>query len=249
MKLENKVVVVTGASRNLGRTIAVECATRGADVVVNYCNSESEAKEVVAEIQSLGRRSVAIKADVGEYAQADELLKQVVTDFGRVDVLVNNAGVLRRSLLMMMEPGEFEHVVRTNLLGSFHGTKAVSRHMIKQRGGCIVNVSSLAGQRGWPGQGAYSASKAGVDSLTTSAAKELARYGIRVNGVAPGPIWTPLIPATGWDDERIRTFGSDTPLGRAGQPAELAGAYVYLASEESSYTSGSIVAVTGGKPL
>jgi 3-oxoacyl-[acyl-carrier protein] reductase len=244
MKLENKVVVVTGASRNLGRTIAVECATRGADVVVNYCNSETEAQEVVTEIQSLGRRSVANKADVGDYAQADELLKQVVTDFGRVDVLVNNAGVLRRSLLMMMEPSEFEHVVRTNLLGSFHGTKAVSRHMIKQRGGCIVNVSSLAGQRGWPGQGAYSASKAGVDSLTTIAAKELARYGIRVNGVAPGTVDTGMMHTLPEDVQQ--GYLRDIPLRRYGAPEEIARGVAFLASDDASYITGHTLTIDGG---
>lgn len=244
MRLEGKIVLVTGAARNLGRAIALECAANGAHVAVNYARSADEAQTLVDEIRALGRDACAIQGDVGDYAQTDAMVKRTVAEFGRIDVLVNNAGLLLRSLLMMMEPQDFERVVRTNLLGAFHGVKAASRHMIKQRGGSIVNISSLAGQRGLVGQGAYSSSKAGMDSLTTIAAKELARYGVRVNGVAPGTVDTGMMGQL--TEEVQQSYLRDIPLKRYGQPAEIARGVVFLASDDASYITGQTLTIDGG---
>lgn len=244
MNLENRVVLVTGASRNLGRFIAIECAREGADVVVNFAKSEVEAEEVASEIRSLGRRSRAIGARVESYAEVEAMVKQVIDEFGRIDVLVNNAGILIRSLLMMMEPSDFSAVVNTNLVGTYHCIKAVSRHMIKARKGSIINISSLAGLRGLVGQGAYSASKGGVNSLTGVAAKELARYGIRVNGVAPGAIDTGMM--TVFPEETHQKYLQSIPLARYGLPEEVARVVTFLASDASSYITGQTLTADGG---
>lgn len=244
MKLAEKIVFVTGASRNLGRAIAMECARSGAHVIVHYSKSESEAEEVVQEIKRLGRRAIAIRADVQNYKEFDAAVMHAVKEFGRIDVLVNNAGVLLRSLLMMMNVDDFSDVVQTNLVGPFHGMKAVSRHMVKQRNGVIINVSSAAGERGMIGQGAYAASKGGLNVLTGVAAKELARYGIRVNAVAPGAIDTGMIKTLPEDvhEDYLKLI----PQGRYGHPDEVARAVAFLASDESSYMTGTTMAIDGG---
>jgi 3-oxoacyl-[acyl-carrier protein] reductase len=244
MQLDKKVVFISGAARNLGRAMALACADAGADVAIHYRSSADAAHELVAEIEAMGRRAFAVAADVGDYAQFDAAVSACVQRFGRVDVLVNNAGVLLRSMLMMMSPQDFETVIRANLLGTFHGMKAVSRHMIKQRGGVIINVSSAAGERGMIGQGAYSASKGGVNSLTGVGAKELARYGVRVNGIAPGAINTGMISALPEDfqDKYVR----DIPLGRYGEADEVARVVVFLASSAASYLTGQTITVDGG---
>jgi 3-oxoacyl-[acyl-carrier protein] reductase len=244
MKLEKKIVFVTGAGRNLGRAMALECARCGADVVVHYSRSGAEAEAVVGEIRALGRRAMALQADVSDYAALDRAIGQAVQEFGRLDVLVNNAGVLKRSLLMMMDVAEFASVIDTNLVGAFHGIKAASRHMIKQRGGAIVNISSAAGERGMVGQGAYSASKGGLNVLTGVAAKELARYGIRVNAVAPGAIDTGMIRTL--PEDFHAKYLKDIPLGRYGEPEEVARTVAFLASSEASYITGHTLTVDGG---
>jgi 3-oxoacyl-[acyl-carrier protein] reductase len=244
MKLENKIVFVTGASRNLGRALAIECAREGADVAVHYSKSEAEAQQVAEEIRALGRRAMVVRADVAEYKELDAAIAACVKEFGRIDVLINNAGVLIRSLLMMMDVKDFESVIKTNLVGTFHGIKAASRHMITRRGGVIINVSSAAGERGLIGQGAYSASKGGINLLTGVAAKELARYGVRVNGVAPGAIDTGMIQDLP-DDFRDK-YLKDIPLARYGDPAEVGRAVAFLASAESSYITGQTITVDGG---
>jgi 3-oxoacyl-[acyl-carrier protein] reductase len=244
MKLENKVVFVTGASRNLGRAIALECARAGADVVVHYTRSEGEARQVASDIEALGRRALVVRADVANYGELDAAIVRCVKELGRIDVMVNNAGVLLRSLLMMMSADDFDTVIRTNLNGTFHGIKAASRHMIKQRAGVIVNVSSAAGERGMVGQGAYAASKGGVNLLTGVAAKELARYGIRVNGVAPGALDTGMIRAL--PEEFHEKYLKDIPLARYGDPGEVGRAIAFLASDEASYVTGQTLSVDGG---
>jgi len=244
MKLENKVVFVTGASRNLGRAIALECARAGADVVVHYTRSEGEAREVADEIEALGRRALVVRARVENYAELDAAVVRCVKELGRIDVMINNAGVLLRSFLMMMDVNDFDTVIRTNLNGSFHGIKAASRHMIKQRSGVIINVSSAAGERGMIGQGAYAASKGGVNLLTGVAAKELARYGIRVNGVAPGALDTGMIHAL--PPEFHEKYLADIPLSRYGAPEEVGRSIAFLASSEASYITGQTLTVDGG---
>lgn len=244
MKLDNKVAFVTGASRNLGRAIALECARNGADIVVHYSINGELAAEVCEKVRELGRRAIAVQAPVEDYRQLDQAVVAAVATFGRIDVLVNNAGVLVRSLLMVMDIQEFERVIHTNLIGAFNGIKCVARHMIKQRAGAIVNVSSVAGARPMIGQGAYAASKAGLNVLTAVAAKELSRYGIRVNGVAPGAVNTGMINTL--PEDVHANYLKMIPQGRYGDPEEVARATVFLASDDASYMTGTTITVDGG---
>lgn len=244
MKLAEKVVFITGAARGLGRAAAVECAREGADVVVHYTRSAGEAAQLVDEIRALGRRALAVQADVGDYPAIDHAITNAVNEFGRIDVLVNNAGVLIRSLLMTMDVADFATVIRTNLIGPFHCIKAVGRHMIKQKSGVIINLSSVAGERALVGQGAYGSSKGGIHVLTGTAAKEFARYNIRVNAVAPGAIdagMTSSLP-----EEYNNKYVNDIPLKRYGKADEVAKAIVFLASNESSYITGHVLHIDGG---
>ena len=244
MKLSGKIVFVTGASRNLGRSIALECAKEGADVIVHCVNGVADAEAVVEEIKSMGRRAMSVQADVQNYKQFDAAIALTVKEFGRLDVLINNAGLLLRSLLMMMDVADFESVIKTNLVGAFHGMKAASRHMIKQRGGVIINVSSAAGERGMIGQGAYAASKGGLNVLTGVAAKELARYGIRINAVAPGAVDTGMIKTL--PDDVHNDYLKLIPQGRYGRPEEIAKSVAFLASDEASYITGTTLTIDGG---
>jgi 3-oxoacyl-[acyl-carrier protein] reductase len=242
--LTDKVVLVTGASRGLGRSIAIECARAGADVAVNYSKSAKEADAVVAEIEGLGRRGMAVQADVMNLASIQSMMQSVVDAFGRVDVLVNNAGLLLRGFMMMASAEDFTSVLQTNTTGTFYCIKAVSRYMVQRRSGCIVNVSSLAGFRGLMGQGAYAASKAAVNSLTAVAAKEFARYGIRVNGVAPGCIDAGMMKD--FSNETKESYVQQIPMKRYGDPAEVARPVIFLASDASSYITGHVLPIDGG---
>jgi 3-oxoacyl-[acyl-carrier protein] reductase len=244
MDLSGKVVLVTGASRGLGQAIALRCAERGADVVVNYASSQEQAEEVAETIRAAGRRSRVIGAKVEDYDSVVSMMKQVVDEFGRIDVLVNNAGVLLRGLVMMCPPADFQTVLNTNITGAFHCIKAASRHMVSKRSGSIINISSVAGTRGLKGQGAYAASKAALNSLTTVAAKEFASYGIRVNGVAPGCIYAGMMKS--FSEETKTDYLSGIPLGRYGDAAEIGDAVAFLASSASSYITGQILTVDGG---
>ncbi|KPV58914.1 3-oxoacyl-ACP reductase [Paenibacillus sp. A3] len=242
--LTGKVALVTGASRGIGRAIAIGLAEAGADVVVNYAGSEAAAAEVVQAIEGLGRKSFKVKANVGSVQEVDEMFKLVLEAFGRIDILVNNAGITRDNLIMRMKEEEFDQVIETNLKGVFNCVKAATRPMMKQRSGRIINISSVVGAMGNAGQMNYVAAKAGVIGMTKSAAKELASRGINVNCVAPGFIETDMTDKLA-EDLRSQ-LASQVPLARLGQPEDISKAVIFLASDDSSYMTGQTLHVDGG---
>jgi len=242
--LTGKVALVTGASRGIGRAIAIALAEAGADVAVNYAGSEAAAAETVKTIEALGRKSLAIRADVGKLAEFEAMVTQVLETFGKLDILVNNAGITRDNLIMRMKEEEFDEVIQTNLKGVFNGIKAVTRPMMKQRYGRIINISSVVGSLGNAGQANYAAAKAGVIGLTKSAARELASRGITVNAIAPGYIATDMTDKL--PQEIKDQLEKQIPLGRIGRPEEIAAAAVYLASDAASYMTGQTIHVDGG---
>ncbi|MBD2105656.1 3-oxoacyl-[acyl-carrier-protein] reductase [Nodosilinea sp. FACHB-13] len=241
--LEGQVAIVTGASRGIGRAVAIALAALGAQVVVNYARSSTAADEVVAQITEAGGNAVAIQADVSQTDQVDALISGTLEKFGRVDILVNNAGITRDTLLLRMKLEDWQSVIDLNLTGVFLCTRAVAKIMLKQRSGRIVNIASVAGQMGNPGQANYSAAKAGVIGFTKTVAKELASRGITVNAVAPGFIETDMTDDLSNTDE-IRKF---IPLGRFGQPEDIAGMVRFLAADPAaSYITGQVFNVDGG---
>lgn len=242
--LSGKTALVTGASRGIGRAIALELAAAGADVAVNYAGSEEAANAVAREIEGLGRRAIAIKADVGSAAEAEHMVSQAIEAFGRIDILVNNAGITRDNLIMRMKEEEFDQVINTNLKGVFNCIKAVTRPMMKQRSGRIINISSVVGALGNPGQANYVAAKAGVIGLTKASARELASRGITVNAVAPGFIATDMTDKL--SEEQKAALLPQIPLSRMGQPEEIARVVRFLASEDASYLTGQTLHVDGG---
>lgn len=242
--LNGKVALVTGASRGIGRAIAIELAQKGAKVAVNYSGSEAKANEVVDEIKSLGQEAIAIQADVSNTESVSNMVKQVIDTFGSLDILVNNAGITRDNLLMRMKEDEWDAVINTNLKGVFLCTKAVTRQMMKQRNGKIINIASIVGVSGNPGQANYVAAKAGVIGLTKTTAKELAARNINVNAIAPGFITTDMtdeLPAE-VKDEMLKQI----PLARFGEPGDIAKVVAFLASEDSKYMTGQTLHVDGG---
>ncbi|WP_438350104.1 3-oxoacyl-[acyl-carrier-protein] reductase [Paenibacillus sp. FA6] len=242
--LSGQVALVTGASRGIGRSIALTLAGLGANIVVNYSGNETAAQEVVAEIQALGAEAVALKANVGSSEQAELLVKEAINTLGRIDILVNNAGITRDNLIMRMKEEEFDLVIETNLKGVFNCLKAVTRPMMKQRYGRIINISSVVGVLGNAGQANYVAAKAGVIGLTKSAARELASRGITVNCIAPGFIDTDMTKELS-EDLRGKLI-ADIPLARLGQPEEIAKVVAFLASDGASYMTGQTLHVDGG---
>ncbi|TXK77480.1 3-oxoacyl-[acyl-carrier-protein] reductase [Paenibacillus sp. N3.4] len=242
--LTGKVALVTGASRGIGRAIALHLAESGADVVVNYAGSEAAAEEVVAQIEAMGRKATKLRADVSSFQEADDLVKQTLEIFGRIDILVNNAGITRDNLIMRMKEDEFDQVIATNLKGVFNCVKAVTRPMMKQRFGRIINISSVVGVIGNPGQANYVAAKAGVIGLTKATAKELSSRGITVNAVAPGFIETDMTDKL--SAEMREHMLKQIPLERLGQPEEIAKVVRFLASEDASYMTGQTLHVDGG---
>ncbi|MGG2199609.1 MULTISPECIES: 3-oxoacyl-[acyl-carrier-protein] reductase [Paenibacillus] len=242
--LTGKVALVTGASRGIGRAIAVTLAEAGADVVVNYAGSEAAAAETVALIEALGRRSFKVRANVGSSQEVDEMFKQVLETFGRIDILVNNAGITRDNLIMRMKEEEFDQVIETNLKGVFNCVKAATRPMMKQRSGRIINISSVVGALGNAGQANYVAAKAGVIGMTKATAKELSSRGITVNCVAPGFIETDMTDKL---SEELRSgLLQQIPLARLGKPEDIAKAVRFLASDDASYMTGQTIHVDGG---
>lgn len=242
--LQDKKVLVTGASRGIGRAIALEFARLGADVAVNYAGSAAKANEVVDEIKALGRDAIAIQCDVSNSESVSEMVKETIDHFGRLDVLVNNAGITRDNLLMRMKESEWDDVLNTNLKGVFLCTKAVTRQMMKQRSGRIINMASIVGVSGNAGQANYVAAKAGVIGLTKTAAKELAPRGITVNAIAPGFISTDMTDEL--TDEIQKSMLQQIPLARFGDPKDIAAVAAFLASDSSSYMTGQTLHVDGG---
>ncbi|MEK4761580.1 3-oxoacyl-[acyl-carrier-protein] reductase [Viridibacillus sp. FSL E2-0187] len=243
-KLEGKTAVVTGASRGIGRAIALILAEQGARVVVNYSGSQSKAEEVVAEITENGGEAIAVQANVADADEVTALMKAATDTFGSLDILVNNAGITRDNLLMRMKEQDWDDVMNTNLKGVFLCTKAVSRQMMKQRAGRIINVASIVGVSGNAGQANYVAAKAGVIGLTKTTAKELAARNIYVNAVAPGFIATEMtdeLPA----EVKDQMLGQ-IPLAKLGDPKDVAKVVLFLASDDASYITGQTIHVDGG---
>jgi 3-oxoacyl-[acyl-carrier protein] reductase len=242
--LENKVALITGATRGIGRGIALSFAKNGANVAFTYVNSEEKAKALEAELISLGVQAKAYKSDAGNFKAAEELVNSVVTDFGTVDVLVNNAGITRDTLLMRMSELQWDEVMNANLKSVFNLTKAVQRPMLKAKKGSIINLSSVVGVKGNAGQSNYSASKAGIIGFTKSMALELGSRNIRSNAIAPGFIETEM---TGTLDEKVVQQWRDAiPLKRGGTADDVANLALFLASDMSAYITGQCISVCGG---
>lgn len=246
-RLEGKVAVITGGDSGIGKAVAIAFAREGADVVVSYLNEDEDAADTARWVEEAGRQVELIAGDLTQPAHCREVISRTVERFGRVDVLVSNAAFqMTRESLDEIPDEEWDHTLATNLSAFFHLAKAAVPHM--SPGASILATTSIQGDQPSPQLLPYAMTKSGINSLIGSMAQLLGEQGIRVNGVAPGPIWTPLIPST-MPPEKVAAFGDDTPLGRAGQPGEVAPAYVLLASDEASYISGAILPVTGGKPI
>lgn len=245
--MREKIAVVTGASRGIGRAIALRLAKEGAFVILNFNGSEERAREAVAEIEAAGGKAEAIRCDVSDFHGAEAFFAEIIKKYGRVDILVNNAGITRDGLLMRMSEEDFDRVIAINLKGAFNCIRHVSRQMIKQRSGRIVNISSVSGVMGNAGQANYCASKAGIIGLTKSAARELSARGITVNAVAPGFIDTEMTRVLS-DQVKEHAVGR-IPLGHFGRPEDIAEAVAFLASDRAGYITGQVLSVDGGMAM
>ena len=242
--LSDKTALVTGGSRGIGRAIVIRLATQGADVAFTYKGNAAAAAETVAGVEALGRRALAVQGDASQQDVAETVVKVVLDAFLKIDILVNNAGVTRDDLIMRMSPEAWREVLETNLYGAFWMIKAVTRPMLKARGGRIVNITSVSGQAGQMGQANYSSAKAGLIGLTKATARELASRSITVNAVAPGFVLTEL--TQGLPDALKDEITARTPLGRFGETGEIADAVAFLASDEAAFITGQVLAVDGG---
>ncbi|PWR06511.1 NAD(P)-dependent dehydrogenase [Micromonospora acroterricola] len=248
-RLTGKRAVITGGDSGIGRAVAIAFAREGADVLIAYLpEEEDDARQTAQLIEKAGRKAVTVAGDIRDEAHCEEIISRAVRDLGGLDILVNNAAyqMSQSGGITDITTEQFDRVLKTNLYAMFWLSKAAVPHM--EPGSTIINTASIQGYQPSPDLLDYATTKAGIIAFTKGLGENLAEKGIRVNAVAPGPIWTPLIPAT-MPEEKVESFGGDVPLGRAGQPAEVAPAYVFFASQESSYITGEVLGVTGGKPL
>jgi 3-oxoacyl-[acyl-carrier protein] reductase len=246
MKLEGKKAIVTGGSRGIGRSIAIAFAREGADVLVNYHSNDAAAREVVAEIEKLGRKGVAVQADVADYQSAKKMVGQCVEQLGVVDILVNNAGVSKPSMLLKMSEADWDYIIDVHLKAAFNTTQAAGNYMKEKKYGKIINVISTAGIFGTVGQINYASAKAGIIGFTKSASRELGRYNINVNVICPGITKTDMTQKLQTDEKLRQIYESRIQLGRFGEPEEIAPAFVFLASDDASYITGQVLGVDGG---
>jgi NAD(P)-dependent dehydrogenase (short-subunit alcohol dehydrogenase family) len=246
-KLTDKVAVITGGDSGIGRAVAIAYAREGADVLISYLSEDSDAKDTAGYVEKAGRRALLVKGDVADPQHCRDIIQTAVDELGGVDILVNNAAYqMTHETLEEISEDEWSYTFDTNIGAMFHLCKAAIPHM--KPGASIIGSSSVNSDMPNPTLAPYAATKAAIANFCASLAQMLGEKGIRVNSVAPGPIWTPLIPAT-MPEEKVEKFGENTPLGRPGQPKELAPVYVLLASDDASYVSGARVAVTGGRPV
>jgi 3-oxoacyl-[acyl-carrier protein] reductase len=244
MKLTEKVALVTGGSRGIGRSIVLSLAAEGAKVAINYIGDDAEAKEVLEEVKALGSDGMIVHADISKSEDVDAMIKEVVKTMGTIDILINNAGITKDGLVLRMKEEDFNAVIDINLKGTFLTSKVVGKHMLKKRTGKIVNISSVVGIMGNAGQANYSASKAGVIGLTKSMAKEFASRGVNVNAVAPGFIETKMTDKL--TDEVKESYSKVIPLGKMGSAEDVAKAVTFLSTEDSDYITGQVINVCGG---
>jgi 3-oxoacyl-[acyl-carrier protein] reductase len=247
LSLENRVAIVTGASRGIGRAVALELATRGASVVVNYNNSPERANEVVKEIEAGDGKAVAFQADVSSFEAAQALVKFAVETFGDLHILVNNAGITRDMVIMMMPEADWDAVIDTNLKSTFNCSKAAVRHMMRKRYGRIINIASVAGQMGNPGQTNYSASKAGQIGFTKALAREVAARNVTINAIAPGFVDTEILDAM--PEGTLEAALKMVPLARTARPEEIGYAVAFLVSDQAGYITGQVLGVDGGMAM
>jgi NAD(P)-dependent dehydrogenase (short-subunit alcohol dehydrogenase family) len=246
-KLAGKAALITGGDSGIGRAVALAYAREGADVLISYLSEEGDARETARVVEAAGRKCVAVAGDITDEAHCKALVERAVKEFGKIDVLVNNAAYqMTRESIEEISTDEFDRTMKTNVYAMFWLCREALPYMSK--GASVINTSSIQADSPSPQLLPYAATKAAIQNFTGGLAQMLGKKGIRVNCVAPGPIWTPLIPAT-MPPEKVKNFGADVALGRPGQPAELAPVFVLLASDDSSYMAGATVAVTGGKPL
>jgi NAD(P)-dependent dehydrogenase (short-subunit alcohol dehydrogenase family) len=246
-RLTDKVALITGADSGIGRAVAIAFAREGADVLISYLDQHEDAEEAAKWVRQAGRKALTVAGDISDEQHCKTLVSRAVSELGRLDILVNNAAMQRtHESIEEISSEEWDKTFRVNIHAMFYLCKAAMPHL--QPGSSIINTSSINADNPSPQLLAYATTKGAIANFTAGLAQMIASKGIRVNAVAPGPIWTPLIPST-MPEEKVKNFGANTPLGRAGQPAELAPAYVLLASDEASYITGALIPVTGGRPI